>query len=148
MGVRREGREAAIQFLYQRDLGGAAEIKDLAEFYAFRGLSPAARRFSQQLVEGTVKELPKIDTLIQEHAQNYKLERLSAVDRNVLRLAIYEMTSCPDTPPVVAINEAINIAKKYGTEESGRFVNGILDHIKKNVLRPARPAAPNPVLSS
>jgi len=143
MGVRREGREAAIQFLYQRDLGGASKIEDLTAFYAFRGISPAARRFSQQLVAGAIEQLPKIDLLIQEHAQNYQLDRLSAVDRNILRLAVYEMTCCLDTPPVVAINEAINIAKKYSTEESGRFANGVLDHIKKKIVRPAQTETPD-----
>lgn len=116
MGVRHEGREAAVQFLYQRDLGGAASRADLDDFYVFRGLSPAARRFCQQLAEGALKEIPKIDELLQQHTQNYELGRLSAVDRNVLRLAIYEMLFSPETPPAVVINEAINIAKKYGTE--------------------------------
>ncbi|MFZ4116574.1 MAG: transcription antitermination factor NusB [Chthoniobacterales bacterium] len=130
MGVRHEGREAAVQFLYQRDLGGGAHGADLEEFYIFRGLSPAARRFCQHLTEGALKEIPKIDPLLEQHTQNYELGRLSAVDRNVLRLATYELLFCPETPPAVVINEAINIAKKYGTEESGRFVNGILDKIK------------------
>lgn len=130
MGVRHEGREAAVQFLYQRDQGGASELTDLTDFYAFRGLSPAARRFCKQLVIGVLEVLPKINPLLEEHAQNYKLERLSAVDRNILRLAVYELLFCPDTPRAVAINEAITIAKKYGTEDSGRFVNGILDRIK------------------
>lgn len=135
MGVRREGREAAVQFLYQCDLGGATGIIDLADFYIFRGLSPAARRFCQQLVEGALKEIPEVDKLLQQHAQNYELGRLAAVDRNILRLAIYEMLFCPETPRAVIINEAINIAKKYGTEESGRFVNGILDEVKRTISK-------------
>ncbi|HLB32755.1 MAG: transcription antitermination factor NusB [Verrucomicrobia bacterium RIFCSPHIGHO2_12_FULL_41_10] len=130
MGVRREGREAAIQFLYQRDLGGAASITDLSDFYAFRGLSPAARRFCQSLMAGLLEKLKPIDEMIVRHLQNYELGRLSAVDRNILRLAIYELLFCPDIPPAVVMNEAIDIAKKYGTEESGRFVNGVLDQVK------------------
>ena len=133
MGVRREGREAATQFLYQRDLGGAAQVGDLTDFYAFRGLSPSARRFCQALVTGVLANFPKIDETLQASAQNYELKRLSAVDRNVLRLALYEMFFCPEVPPVVVINEAIDIAKKYGTEDSGRFVNGVLDQVKKKV---------------
>lgn len=144
MGVRREGREAAIQFLYQRDLGGGARISDLQEFYAFRGLSPSARRFCEGLVSGLLDHTDDIDVALREHTQNYELERLSAVDRNILRLAIHEMLFCDDIPPVVSINEAIDIAKKYGTEESGRFVNGVLDKIKATLTRPDRtPAKPS-----
>jgi N utilization substance protein B len=141
MGVRREGREAAIQFLYQRDLGGGAGISDLQEFYAFRGLSPSARRFCEGLVSGLLDHTSDIDVALREHTQNYELERLSAVDRNILRLAIHEMLFCDDIPPVVSINEAIDIAKKYGTEESGRFVNGVLDKIKATLKRPDRTPA-------
>ena len=138
MGVRREGREAAIQFLYQRDLGGGAGVGDLEDFYAFRGLSPAARRFCEGLVRGLLDHAPAVDESLRAHSQNYELDRLSAVDRNILRLAIHEMLFCPDIPPVVSINEAIDIAKKYGTEESGRFVNGVLDRIKATLSRPER----------
>ncbi len=134
MGVRREGREAAVQFLYQHDLGGDLTPEDLANFYAFRGISPAARRFCQNLIEGILPDkIKEIDILIQQHAENYELERLSAVDRNILRLALYELLSGEGTPPPVIIDEAINIAKKYGTEQSGRFVNGVLDKIEKSL---------------
>ena len=134
MGVRREGREAAVQFLYQYDLGGDLTPEDLASFYAFRGISPAARRFCQKLIDGILPDkIKEINLLIQEHAENYELERLSAVDRNILRLALYELLSGEGTPPPVVINEAINIAKKYGTEQSGRFVNGVLDEVRKNL---------------
>ena len=144
MGVRREGREAAIQFLYQRDLGGGAAVADLQEFYAFRGLSPSARRFCEGLVSGLLGHTEAIDAALREHTQNYELERLSAVDRNILRLAVHEMLHCDDIPPVVSINEAIDIAKKYGTEESGRFVNGVLDKIKATLKRPDRTPAAKP----
>jgi N utilization substance protein B len=141
MGVRREGREAAIQFLYQRDLGGGAGVSDLEDFYAFRGLSPSARRFCQGLVSGVLEKTDAVDGALREHTQNYELDRLSAVDRNILRLAVHEMLHCDDIPPVVSINEAIDIAKKYGTEESGRFVNGVLDKIKATLKRPERTPA-------
>ena len=142
MGVRREGREAAIQFLYQRDLGGGAGVADLEDFYAFRGLSPAARRFCEGLVRGILDHSAEVDEALQTHSQNYELDRLSAVDRNILRLAIHEMLFCDDIPPVVSINEAVDIAKKYSTEESGRFVNGVLDRIKATLKRPERTASP------
>ncbi len=135
MGVRREGREAAVQYLYLRDLSGDC---NLLSFYKFRGLSPAARRFCDTLVHGATEHLKSIDETIQKSTQNYELNRISVVDRNVLRVALFEMLYCPDTPPVVSINEAIEIAKKYSTEESGRFVNGVLDQIRHTLNRPAR----------
>lgn len=135
MGVRHTGREAAIQFLYQRDQGGPGETIDLKDFYNFRGLSPAAQRFCNNLVKGTLKELPVIDPLLQDHAKNYQLERLSAVDRNILRVAIYELLFCPETPAAVTMNEAITIAKKYSTQDSGRFVNGILNEVHHTKLK-------------
>jgi N utilization substance protein B len=143
MGVRREGREAAIQFFYQRDLGGGSSVADLEDFYAFRGLSPAARRFCEGLVRGLLEHCVAVDEALRMHSQNYEIDRLSAVDRNILRLAIHEMLFCPDIPPVVSINEAIDIAKKYSTEDSGRFVNGVLDRIKATLKRPERTASPS-----
>lgn len=138
MGVRREGREAAVQFLYQRDLNPTSELADLQVFYKMRGLSPAARRFCDNLVPGVLEKQAEIDEVIRANAENYELHRISAVDRNIMRLAIYEMFHCPDVPPVVSINEAIEIAKKYSTDESGRFVNGVLDRIRGTLSRPAR----------
>ncbi len=140
MGGRREGREAAVQFLYQRDLNPASELADLQVFYKMRGLSPAARRFCDELVPGVLTSQEPIDALIKSHAENYELHRISAVDRNILRLAIYEMLHCPEVPPIVSINEAIEIAKKYSTDDSGKFVNGILDRIRGTLPRPSRTA--------
>lgn len=137
MGVRREGREAAVQYLYLRDLNGEC---DLLSFYKLRGLSPSARRFCDGLVFGTQKNQTLIDEVISKNTQNFELNRIAAVDRNILRIAVYEMFHCPETPPVVSINEAIEIAKKLSTEDSGRFVNGVLDQIKTGLNRPARTA--------
>ena len=85
--------------------------------------------------------LMTIDEKISRYTANYELKRISAVDRNILRVAIYEMLFCNDVPPIVAINEAIDIAKKFGTEESGKFVNGVLDRVKLDLNRPLRTAA-------
>jgi transcription antitermination protein NusB len=137
MGVRREGREAAVQYLYLRDLNGDS---DLPAYYKFRGPSPSARRFCNTLVHGALENQHAIDEIIRKNTQNYELTRLSAVDRNVLRVAIYEMLHCREIPPIVSINEAIEIAKKYSTEESGRFVNGVLDQIRSSLGRPSRTA--------
>ena len=115
MGVRREGREAAIQFLYQRDLGGGAGVADLEDFYAFRGLSPAARRFCEGLVRGILDHVVEVDEALRTHSQNYELDRLSAVDRNILRLAIHEMLFCDDIPPVVSIKATLKRPERTAT---------------------------------
>lgn len=150
MGKRREGREAAVQFLYQIDLhGGAGAPVDAAAFWTLRGAgSPGAkpapektRAFAGELVAGVQAHAEEIDATIRRFAANYELHRIAAVDRNILRVAIYEMLHCPDIAPVIAINEAIEIAKRFGTEKSGAFVNGILDRVKAELNRPARTAA-------
>ncbi|MBV8814449.1 MAG: transcription antitermination factor NusB, partial [Verrucomicrobia bacterium] len=91
-------------------------------------------------VKGVIHEQAVIDEKIIRYTANYELKRISAVDRNILRMAIYEMLFCNDVPPIVAINEAIDIAKKFGTEESGKFVNGVLDRVKLDLNRPLRTA--------
>ncbi|MFA7345376.1 MAG: transcription antitermination factor NusB [Terrimicrobiaceae bacterium] len=136
MGVRRDAREAAVQYLYQRELQADESDELLEEFYRLRGLSPSARRFCETLLKGWVNHRVEIDAAIREHARNYEFSRLSAVDRNVLRVACQELLFCGDIPPAVAINEAIEIAKKFSTEESGKFVNGVLDNIRRTRRSP------------
>lgn len=135
MGVRRDAREAAVQYLYQREIHGDNTDAGLDEFYRMRGLSPSARRFCDAILRGWMSHHKEIDELIKNHTRNYEFERLSAVDRNVLRVGCHELLRCPDVPPAVVINEAIEIAKKFGTEESGKFVNGVLDNIRKQCQR-------------
>lgn len=131
MGVRRDAREAAVQYLYQKELQGDAGDAGLEEFYKIRGVSPSARRFCDELLRGWTKNSSQIDEVIRRHSKNFEFNRLSAVDRNVLRIACHEILNCPDMPDAVAINEAIEIAKKFSTADSGRFVNGVLDSIRK-----------------
>jgi len=161
--MRREARERAVQFLFQHDLNkpenleealnqfwdsqrsaAIAEEKGKARWGETIELPPptseeaAVRLFAEPLIRGTIEHLADIDRRIQEHAKNWGLARMAAVDRNILRLAIYEMLHREDIPPVVSINEAVDIAKRFSTDESGRFVNGILDKIKGELMRPAR----------
>jgi len=138
MGKRRRAREAAIQYHFWRDLQQGAGPEKMEDFWEFCPVKSGVREFAQPLIEGTVAHLPEIDERIRRYAENYNLNRISAVDRNVLRLAIYEMLYRDDIPPVVSINEAIELAKTFGGAESGRFVNGILDRIRKDIDRPAR----------
>lgn len=138
MGKRREGREAAVQFLFQQDMN-VVEKGVLDEgFWNLRPSTKNVREFSEALIRGVLANQQAIDERIQKYTANYELGRIAVVDRNILRVAIYEMLFCNDVPPVVSINEAIEIAKKFGAEESGRFVNGILDRVKLDLKRPAR----------
>src|SRR5213076_1253571 len=98
----------------------------------------AVRLFADPLIRGTLQNRDECDDQIKKHAKNWDLHRIAAVDRNVMRLAIYEMLHRTDIPPVVSINEAVDIAKKFSTQDSGKFVNGILDKIKGELMRPAR----------
>ena len=131
MGVRRDAREAAVQYLYQREMQGDQSDQALEEFYEMRGLSPSGKRFCNELLEGWIQHREEIDEVIAKNARNFEFNRLSAVDRNVLRIACHEILFRSDIPAPVAINEAIEIAKKYSTEDSGKFVNGVLDNIRK-----------------
>ena len=142
MGKRREGREAAVQFLVFCDLNQGSDAKSAAEFWELRPATKGIRDFALPLVEGVLRHRPEVDERISRYAENYELGRLAVVDRNILRLAIYEMLFRHDIPPVVSINEAIEIAKRFGTEESSRFVNGILDRVKLDLNRPLRTAEP------
>ena len=140
MGKRREGREAAVQFLVFCDLNQGAGPSSAAEFWDLRPASKPIRDFALNLVEGVLAHRVETDERITRYAENYELGRLAVVDRNILRLAIYEMLHRPDIPPVVSINEAIEIAKRFGSEESSRFVNGVLDRVKLDLKRPLRTA--------
>ena len=163
MGKRREARERAVQFLFQHDLNPPTEIdRALDEFWESQRaaaiaeekgtatwgqtveLPPltteeaAVRLFADPLIRGAVEHRNEADEIIKKHAKNWELHRIAAVDRNILRLAIYEMLHRDDIPPVVSINEAVDIAKKFSTQDSGKFVNGILVKVKSELLRPAR----------
>jgi N utilization substance protein B len=140
MGKRREGREAAVQFLVYCDLNRGAGLSSAAEFWDLRPAGNAIRVFALKLIEGVLEKRAEVDERISRYAENYELGRLAVVDRNILRLAIYEMLHRRDIPPIVSINEAVEIAKRFGSQESGRFVNGILDRVKMDLSRPLRDA--------
>lgn len=140
-GKRRHARELAVQFLYQRDLSADDPGDALRYFWQTQEDIPAGtRQFAEELVRGVVANQAVVDEKISKYTEHWELSRIATVDRNILRLAIYEMLFRDDIPPVVSINEAVEIAKKFSTRESGAFVNGILDRIKFDLPRPARTA--------
>ncbi|MGD9252796.1 MAG: transcription antitermination factor NusB [Holophagae bacterium] len=131
MGTRRRARELALQLLYQFELTDASPEEMQAGFEEWRNAGDGVRAFADDLLRGTLDRLVEIDGELKEQTTHWRLERLAAVDRNILRLAMYELIYESDTPPAVVIDEAIEIAKKYGAKDSGRFVNGVLDGFVK-----------------
>jgi N utilization substance protein B len=133
MGKRRQSREATMKLLYGLDITRVKAEEVLRAPWAETLIPEATRDFTTTLVTGVIQHRDEIDALIQECSTNWSLERIGLVERNILRLAIYELCFLPDIPPNVTINEAIEVAKKYGTEEAPAFINGILDRIKHAV---------------
>jgi len=129
MGLRHVGRELALKALYQMDIRGGASSEDLALFFDAFPADDRARRFALRLVEGVRHEQTTIDECLSDALEHWSIGRLSRVDHNILRLAVYELLRMDDIPARVTIDEAIELAKMYGDQESGRFVNGVLDHV-------------------
>jgi len=165
MGTRRESRERAVQFLFQRDVNSEGELPEALDRFwesqskAARDLEKGdalwnekvelppptmeeitTRAFADPLITGVLENREHLDEEIAKHAANWTIDRIAVVDRNILRLAIYEMLFRDDIPPVVSINEGVDIAKRFSTDDSGKFVNGILDKVKAGLSRPARSA--------
>jgi len=163
MGKRRESRERAVQFLFQHDLNPPENLDGaLNEFWDTQRAAAIAeekgpatwgqpvelppptaeeaetRLFADPLIRGVLEHRAAIDDHIRRHARNWEFHRIAAVDRNIMRLAIFEMLYREDIPPIVSINEAVDIAKKFSTQDSGKFVNGILDKVRSELMRPSR----------
>lgn len=131
MRKRTKSREYALQILYQVDLTHADPQQVLQDFWVYHPVAQEVRDFAVRLAHGVVSHLEDIDRLIAAHANNWQIHRMAVVDRNILRLGVYELLHEADVPPKVCLNEAVELAKRFGDEESGRFVNGILDSIHK-----------------
>ncbi len=136
MGIRRKAREAALQFLFQDDfvlkkVAPDTALEDrFADFCTLYQVSKKARSYSLVLLRGTMENCLQIDRLIEENARNWRLSRISVTDRNLLRIAVFEMRYCDDVPDQVVINEALEIAKRFGSEDSPPFINGVLDGVR------------------
>lgn len=164
MGIRHEAREWALQFLFQSEFNQDESVDEGFKLFwehqneetqAPSAGHPAgkdvrqrakARQFAEELARGVIAHHPEIDPLIAKYAENWEIDRMGTVDRNAMRIAVFEMLYRDDIPPVVSINEAVELAKAYSSSESGKFVNGILDRIRKGLDRPARD--PNPPAES
>ena len=129
---RTRAREVALQFLYQHDLRKQETIGDMTEFLSRECPDKEVESFATRLVHGTLQQRDGADRHLREVTRNWDLDRMAVVDRNVLRMAIFELLHCPDIPPKVTINEAIELGKRFSTANSGAFINGILDRVRMN----------------
>jgi len=132
MGIRREGRELALKYIYQIDLGVNFEERAVAQLEKEKA-SKKVKAFAKDRLLGLYNSKDEIDALARKHLTNWSLERLNQTDRSILRLAIFEMKFDPDMPEKVALNEALELAKRFGSDESSKFLNGVLDAIMHDV---------------
>lgn len=132
VSLRTKAREFAMQMLFQWDMSEQLPAKLEAKFWRAAKAADSTRQFANELFEGTVKDTAAIDELIVKQAANWRMERLAVIDRAILRLAIFELRAAA-TPPKVVLNEAVDLAKKFSSEEAGSFVNGILDAVHKSL---------------
>jgi len=140
MGTRRKSRELALQMLFQADLGQQPIEEVRKTFWQGRGqVAPEVKGFAEDIFRVARDRAPEIDKLIENHAENWRMDRMAAVDRNLMRAAVAELLGFPKTPRAVIINEAIEIARKFSSPESVQFINGVLDSIGKEIE-----AAPQP----
>jgi N utilization substance protein B len=138
MGTRRQARELAMQALFYMDMRHNISLPMLESFCENFRPPKKVTPFFLALVNGVVAARGDIDALIEQFSKNWKIHRMSCVDRNVMRIAVYELLYCEDIPPKVSINEAVDVGKKFGTEESGAFINGIMDSIRDALVHEGR----------
>ncbi len=139
---RRENRIATIQFLYQWELNKPEELNDaVATFLEDRDHKRDYYAFAEELIHGVIRVIDALDQEIVELAENWDFKRIAKVDLSILRLAIYELLHRSDIPPIVTINEAIDLGKDFSNPDSKRFINGLLDRMKNKIDRPLRKAA-------
>ena len=145
MGKRRRSREFALQVLYQLEITKQDALRTLAQFQEHFSEGVERDAFVERLVLGVSEHRKEIDRLIERYSENWRLDRMNMIDRNILRMGAFELLYCEDIPPKVTLNEAIDLGKRYGTDESGSFINGILDRIQNEVIR--KPISPKSTVS-
>lgn len=135
MRKRRKSREIALQVLYQINITNQDPIKTLAQLQEHFSTEGGENGFTERIVLGVLEHCKEIDQLIEKYSENWRLDRMTIIDRNILRMAAFELLYCEEIPPKVTLNEAIDLGKRYGAEESGSFINGILDRIQNDAIR-------------
>jgi N utilization substance protein B len=135
LGRRRKSREFALKVLYQLNITKQDVIAVLNQFQEHFLSNGEADEFLKRLVLGVLEHGPELDRLIEQYSENWHLDRINIIERNILRMAIFELLYCEEIPPKVSINEAIDLGKRYGSQDSGSFINGILDRIQNEVAR-------------
>jgi N utilization substance protein B len=138
MGARRTARERALQALYQLEMADGQPREALQSAWSAGGSEqpdPEAQKFALSLVEGVRDHLDEIDAMIQTHSHHWRIDRMTRIDRNVLRLGIFELKYLVDIPGKVSINEAVELGKRFGTEDSSAFINGLLDRIASSLQK-------------
>ena len=135
MGKRRKSRELALQVLYQIDIDDGDAEEKFNLFWRHFDHSDDLKEFTHKIVEGVSRRKEEIDALIAKHSEHWRLQRMTIVDRNVLRSAVFELMCCPDIPTKVILNEAVELGKKFGSEKTGPFINGILDKVSHQINR-------------
>jgi N utilization substance protein B len=132
---RRKSREYALQVLFQLNITKQGAIKALSQFQEHFSSDGEADEFLKRLVLGVLEHRQELDRLIEQYSENWRLDRINIIERNILRMALFELLYCEEIPPKVTINEAIDLGKRYGSGDSGGFINGILDRIQNEVVR-------------
>jgi transcription antitermination protein NusB len=135
MGARTSGREAALQMLFAAEISGGSPERVVATYWRETPGDPEGREYADSVVRGVLGEAAAVDEIIRKASTNWRLERMARVDRNVLRLGAWELLRNPDVPRAVILDEAVELAKRFGSEDSGAFVNGVLDRIAEDLGR-------------
>jgi N utilization substance protein B len=143
LGKRRKSREFALQILYQLDITKQDATKTLSQLQDHFSPNEKRDEFAERLVLGVLEHCQEINGLVEQNSENWRLDRINIIDRNILRIAIFELLYCREIPPKVTLNEAIDLGKRYGSDDSGSFINGILDRIQNEVVR--KPIQPKQV---
>ena len=144
MNVRRRGRELALQALFQFDVQGDPFAAELDTFLAESSDPAEVIAFARQLTEGAWEHRAEADAILNKLTVRWSIDRMAVADRNILRMGIYQLLHCPDIPPRVVINEAIELGKRYSTADSSQFINGLLDAAHKQIAGPAGSTTPAP----
>jgi transcription antitermination protein NusB len=143
MTRRSRAREVALQLLFERDHNANPQRSQIERFVQGRLREPPLQTYCLQLYDGVVQHQTEIDSRLSAAADNWRLARMATVDRNVLRLGAYELLCCPETPPAVALDEAIELARRYGSADSSAFVNGVLDRMREQRIQEPLPPGQN-----